>query len=175
MIATQRATTTSHRMPTARNFMTTSLVTLSPETSIFGAIRVLLTKRISGAPVIDAEGRVVGVLSELDCLRVLSSDEFYAGQQEESGTVRDFMSRANQTIPPEMDLYAIAHYFLTTSVRRLPVVDESNQLVGLLSLNDIAREAVRGGPSARGQVTREDVADTLAAICAPRVPAMVAG
>jgi CBS domain-containing protein len=48
-------------------------------------------------------------------------------------------------------------------VRRLPVVDESNRLVGLLSIDDIARAV--GKKTSRGAVTREEVADTLAAIC----------
>jgi CBS domain-containing protein len=69
---------------------------------------------------------------------VLSSDEFYAGHQEEAGTVRDFMTPAGQTIPPELGIYAIAHYFLTTPIRRLPVVD-NGRLVGQVSRRDVLR------------------------------------
>lgn len=127
-----------NRVPTARDIMATSLTTFRPETSIFNAIGILLRKQISGAPVVTADGTVVGILSELDCLRVLSSDEFYAGQQEEAGTVGDFMTDAGMTIPPELGLYAIAHYFVTSSVRRLPVVDEG-KLVGQVSRRDVLR------------------------------------
>ena len=126
----------SRKMPTAQDIMATSIITLSPDVSIFKAMRTLLAKRISGAPVIDDEGQVVGMLSELDCLRVLSSDEFYAGHQEEAGTVKDFMTEAGQTITPEMDIYAIAHYFLTTPVRRLPVVS-GGRLLGQVSRRDV--------------------------------------
>jgi CBS domain-containing protein len=118
--------------------MATSLITFRPEISIFEAIRILLHKQISGGPVIDGEGRVIGVLSEHDCLRILSSDEFYAGQQEEAGLVRDFMTEAGRTITPEMGVYAIAHYFLTTPIRRLPVVDHG-KLVGQVSRRDVLR------------------------------------
>jgi CBS domain-containing protein len=118
--------------------MATSLITFRPEMSIFEAIRILLNKQISGGPVIDGEGRVIGVLSEHDCLRILSSDEFYAGQQEEAGLVRDFMTEAGRTITPEMGVYAIAHYFLTTPIRRLPVVDHG-KLVGQVSRRDVLR------------------------------------
>ena len=70
--------TEPNRIPTARDIMTRAVITFRPEASIFEAIRVLLTKHISGAPVVDADGIVVGMLSELDCLRVLSSDEISA-------------------------------------------------------------------------------------------------
>jgi CBS domain-containing protein len=126
------------RVPTAQEIMATSLITFRPEMSIFEAIRILISKQISGGPVVDAEGLVVGVLSELDCLRVLSSDEFYAGHQEEAGLVRDFMTAAGRTITPEMGVYAIAHYFLTMPIRRLPVVD-NGRLVGQVSRRDVLK------------------------------------
>ncbi len=127
-----------NRVPTARDIMATSLVTLREGDGIVTAMRILLAKHISGAPVVDAAGAVVGVLSELDCLRVLSSDEFYAGRQEEAGLVRHFMTTAGRTISPEMDLYAIAHYFLTTPIRRLPVI-EDGRLIGQVSRRDVLR------------------------------------
>jgi CBS domain-containing protein len=134
----RRGAAGSHRMPTAQEIMVTSLITFRPRTSIFSAIRTLISKRISGAPVIDDEGRMVGMLSELDCLRVLSSDEFYNGQQEEAGLVKDFMTEVGQSIPEDMDVYAIAHYFLTTSIRRLPVVAKG-RLVGQVSRRDVLK------------------------------------
>ena len=53
-----------HRVPTAREIMVKSLTTLAPDTSLFDAIRTLVKKKISGAPVVDAEGKMVGMLSE---------------------------------------------------------------------------------------------------------------
>jgi len=143
-----------HRILTAQEIMTTDVITLEPEMSIFKAIRVLVGKGISGAPVVNRDGAMLGVLSELDCLRILSSDEFYAGQQEEAGTVKHFMTGAGQTIPPEMGLYAIAHYFLTLPIRRLPVIEEG-VLIGLVSRRDVlvgietmARERAVSSPQA---------------------------
>jgi CBS domain-containing protein len=126
----------SHRVLTAGDIMATSLITLRPEMSIFNAIRILLSRSISGAPVVDDAGAMIGVLSELDCLRMLSSDEFYAGHQEEAGTVKHFMTGAGRTIPPDLGIYAIAHYFLTLPIRRLPVV-EDGRLVGQVSRRDV--------------------------------------
>jgi predicted transcriptional regulator len=126
----------AHRVLTAGDIMATSLITLRPEMSIFSAIRILLSRSISGAPVVDDAGAMIGVLSELDCLRMLSSDEFYAGHQEEAGTVKHFMTGAGRTIPPDLGIYAIAHYFLTLPMRRLPVV-EDGRLVGQVSRRDV--------------------------------------
>jgi len=125
-------------IPTAMDIMTTSLTTFTPETSIFSAIRTLITKKISGAPVLDHDGQIVGILSEHDCLRILSSDEFYADQQEQEGRVKDFMTAPKLVIPPDMGLYAIAHYFLTRSVRRIPVVQDG-RLLGQVSRRDVLR------------------------------------
>ena len=52
-----------------RDYMTTDLVTFSPEMDLFRAIDRLLAHRISGAPVLDADGHLVGLLSEGDCLK----------------------------------------------------------------------------------------------------------
>ncbi|MFL2936883.1 MAG: CBS domain-containing protein [Myxococcota bacterium] len=127
-----------HVILTARDIMARSLITLSPELSIFDAMSTLMTKRISGAPVVDESGLLIGVLSELDCLRLLSSDDFYADEQEGGGCVRDFMTTSHRTIGPHLGLYAIAHYFLTTSVRRLPVVADE-RLLGQVSRRDVLR------------------------------------
>jgi len=130
--------TDSHRIPTADQIMVASLVTFGPDTPLADAMAALLRKRISGAPVVDEQGLLIGMLSELDCLRVLSSGEFYAGDQEGMGIVSDFMTRDCVTIPPDTDLYGIAHYFLTKGVRRLPVVS-GEKLVGQVSRRDVLR------------------------------------
>ena len=61
---------------TAADIMTKKVVTLSPDDDIYTAMRTLLKKKISGAPVVDGDGTVVGVLSEKDCLKVMSAVAF---------------------------------------------------------------------------------------------------
>lgn len=126
------------RVPTAAEIMRTKLITLSPELPIFDAIRVLLKNSISGAPVVDADGKLVGICSELDCLRVLAAGEFYADDHGEEGHVADYMSTNFQTVEPHDDIYRLAQFFLTHSVRRLPVMD-GDELVGQLSRRDVLR------------------------------------
>jgi CBS domain-containing protein len=126
--------------PTAATIMrkSRSLVTLTPEMPIAEAIRLLLKHKISGAPVVDEHGKLIGICSELDCLRVLAAGEFYADDHREEGTVGDYMSHDFKTVGPDEDIYSLAHYFLTHSVRRLPVL-ENGELIGQLSRRDVLR------------------------------------
>lgn len=128
----------SNQILTARDLMTTSLVTFRPDQTILEAIQTMLRYRISGGPVVDGEEHLIGILSELDCLRLLASDEFYQVDQEEGALVRHFMSPEGRTVPPDLGIYALSHYFLTTAVRRLPVV-EGERLIGQISRRDVLR------------------------------------
>lgn len=121
---------------TARDLMTTNLLVFSPEQTLLEAIENLIKRNVSGAPVVDEGMRIVGMLSELDCLRMLASDEFYLQQQEEAALVGQFMTSGGRTIPPDLGIYAISHYFLTTPIRRLPVVEEEI-LLGQVSRRDV--------------------------------------
>lgn len=125
-------------VPTAGEIMTRDLVTFSPDTEIFQAIRDLLKHEISGGPVVDDRGQLVGMLSELDCLRILSAGEFYSDDHREEGHVRDYMSQGCRTVEPGVDIYALAQYFQTHAVRRLPVL-EGNALIGQVSRRDVLK------------------------------------
>ena len=125
-----------HHIPTAREFMTHSLITLAPDSSVFEAIQTLVKNRISGAPVVDAEGKMIGMLSEADCLRVLSAGEFYSDDHREEGAVRDYMTVEFKYVGPELDIYAVAQYFITHAVRRLPIM-ENGELIGQVSRRDV--------------------------------------
>lgn len=129
---------THHHVPTAREVMTSSLVTLKPDMTVLSAIGVLLRHQISGAPVVDAEGHFVGMFSEFDCLRVLSAGEFYSDDHQEEGVVGDHMTAAArcQSVGPDVDIYSLAQHFLTHAVRRLPVLDDGD-LVGQVSRRDV--------------------------------------
>ncbi|MFQ5418070.1 MAG: CBS domain-containing protein, partial [Myxococcota bacterium] len=99
-----------HHVPIARDIMSTRLVTVRPELAIFDAMRILLRNKISGVPVVDADGAMIGMLSELDCLKVLASGEFYDDDHSEEGTVRDYMTEAARSVGPEVDVYTLAEY-----------------------------------------------------------------
>ncbi len=126
-------------VPVVRDVMTKRLVTLSPDVDVFQAIDLLLKNKVSGAPVVDANGALVGVLSEKDCLRVFASDAFY---HLTGGQVSDFMSREVKTVDPDDDVFKVADLFLKNSFRRLPVVDEG-KLVGQVSRRDILTASLK--------------------------------
>jgi CBS domain-containing protein len=127
-----------NRILMARDLMSSSLITFRPEQTILEAIQMLVKHGVSGGPVVDEAGGLIGVLSELDCLRMLASDEFYQEEQEEGALVQQFMTSGGKTIPPELGIYAISHYFLTMKIRRLPVI-ENDRLVGQVSRRDVLR------------------------------------
>jgi CBS domain-containing protein len=123
---------------TARDIMATKLVTLSPETSIFDAITMLLKNKFSGAPVVEKDGTLCGVLSEKDCMRVLAGGSYDHRDGEELISVAAFMSRHLITIKLDDGIYHIVDTFDKHNVRRLPVV-ENGRLVGQVSRRDVLR------------------------------------
>jgi predicted transcriptional regulator len=128
--------TDPHHVPTARDIMTHSLVTFRPEMSVFDAITQLIARKVSGAPVLDADGTMVGMISEMDCLKTLASDDFH--HDEHDALVSDYMSTSFETVGPECDIYSLAQYFLRRPVRRFPVM-EDGALLGQVSRRDVLR------------------------------------
>lgn len=154
----------NHHVPTAREIMTPRLITTRAETPIFEAIRVLLKQRISGMPVVDDEGHMVGMLSEVDCLKVVSGGEFYSDDHSEEGVVGDYMTPVGQTIGPDVDIYALSQTFLTLAVRRLPIVQDGT-LLGQVSRRDVVKAIDEMG---RKRVPRKNYPDYRAPGAGPQ-------
>lgn len=119
----------------AANIMTKKLITFTPETQVLNAIDTLISYRISGAPVLDDEGNLVGMLSEIDCMETFVQSAYH---NEIGGLVKDFMSTEVKSISSSMGIVDLAEYFLETHFRRLPVVD-NGKLVGQVSRRDVLR------------------------------------
>ena len=117
----------------AKDIMVTKLVTLAPHLDVFEAVGLLLRHRISGAPVIDEEGRLLGVLSERCCMCALA-EAVYDGMP--TTEVRAFMDTDHTTITEETDFLNIIQLFLSTGQRRLPVLRDG-KLVGQISRRDV--------------------------------------
>ena len=126
----------------AEDLMTREVVTFTPETDLYEAMSVLLSKQYSGASVVDSAGILVGVLSEKDCLRVIAGEVV---ERLPEGRVGDYMSRDPVTVSPSTSLYDIVAIFLSRQVRRLPVVGPDDRLVGQISRRDVLRaiESIR--------------------------------
>jgi len=122
-------------LPVVRDYMDKVVPTLSPETDILEAVDFLLAKHVTGAPVLDAAGNVIGILTEKDCLRLLSTG---MDSDKPRGTVRDYMTTEVVSVPSHMNVYFLAGMFLKANYRRLPVID-GGKLVGAITRFDILR------------------------------------
>jgi CBS domain-containing protein len=124
------------KLPVVRDFMDKVVPTLSPDTNMRDAVDFLLEKHVTGAPVVDAEGTVLGIVTEKDCLRLMAAGT--EGGLPPRGTVGDFMTRKVTVVTPDMNVYFVAGLFLNANYRRLPVV-ENGKLVGAITRFDILR------------------------------------
>jgi len=127
-------------VPRVKAFMTRELVTLSPEIDVFDAIDHLLEKRISGAPVINAEGEYQGVFSEKTAMQALMAAVY---DQLPGTCVSHYMDLDRNRLVCEDDLLLdVAHRFQKTPYRRFPVLC-GNRLVGQVSRRDVLRAEQR--------------------------------
>ncbi len=116
----------------AKDYMTGNIITIAPETDIHVAIRLLVDNKISGAPVVNDDGDLVGILSTRDCLKVAFSSSYH---QDSGGRVADYMSENVETIDAETDIIKVAELFVNSRYRRFPIM-ENGRLVGLISRYD---------------------------------------
>ncbi len=123
-------------MPHVHDFMDKTFTTLTPEMDVYNAIDIMLKGNITGAAVVDKKERLVGVLSEKDCLRTLVHDAYSLLP---SGKVSDFMTKSVDTIHPDLDIFTVADKFLNCTYRRLLVVDKDKKLVGQITRRDLLR------------------------------------
>jgi CBS domain-containing protein len=107
----------------------------SPEMDVLDAIHKLLKHEMTGAPVIDHLGKVVGFLSEKDCLKVALNASYH---EERGGRVSEFMTHDVKTLEADATLTEAAELFVTLPYRCYPVVHES-RLVGQLSRRNILK------------------------------------
>jgi CBS domain-containing protein len=128
------------KLPKVSDYMDVEVHTLKADTPIDDAVSFLLDNHVTGAPVIDDAGVLVGILSEKDCLKLLATGDDHDVPR---GTVAAYMTSDLQTIPPNMNVYFAAGLFLNTHVRRFPVVKDG-KLVGAITRFDILR-AIRAG------------------------------
>ena len=111
----------TRRLPIVREFMDRYVETVSPEMDIMDAVDFLLEKRITGALVADSGNKLVGIITELDCLKLLTLGD--AQYEAPRGKVKDFMVAEVQSIPATMDIYYCAGLFMNVSFRRFPVME----------------------------------------------------
>lgn len=123
-----------------KEFMTTELVTITPDTEVMRAVYLLVEHDISGLPVVDEGGNLVGILTERDCIATAINAGYF---DEAGGSVGNFMSSPVETVEADDSLMDIADRLRKSTYRRFPVV-EDGRLVGLISRRDVL-EALKQG------------------------------
>lgn len=114
-----------------------ALITFRAGQKIEEIIEIFLEKKISGAPVLDEQKRLIGIISEKDCLRIII-DQAYHNLPTVDKKVSDYMTARVKTLASTSSVVDAAHEFLNSPVRRLPVVD-GGVLIGQVSRRDILR------------------------------------
>jgi len=144
---------------TVADVMSRDPIVVRSETPLNEAIKILAERRISGLPVVDDTGKLVGIISEtdlmwqetgvtppayimfLDSVIYLQNPATYERDLHKAlgQTVGEVMSKDPITISPDKSLTQAARVMHDKSVHRLPVLDESGQVIGILTRGDIVR------------------------------------
>jgi CBS-domain-containing membrane protein len=115
--------------------MTTDVITVSPQTGIRDAARLMFRNRVSGLPVVTLGGALTGIITEADFLRLeVERQEGGTDFGEDVGAV---MSAGVVTTGPDTSIYEAAKIMTFQDIKRLPVVDEEQHLLGIISRADI--------------------------------------
>jgi CBS domain-containing protein len=142
---------------TAADLMTRDVAVVHPETSLLDAVKLMAHRRISGMPVVDDAGTIVGILSEGDLVRwhegyterqarwldMLAdgfqlAPEFVEGIQVQRRKVKSVMSAGVTTVTEDMPARDVAHLMHTKNIKRVPVVRDG-KLVGIVARSDLVR------------------------------------
>ena len=165
---------------TVADFMTSKVVTVTPDISILAAARLMLEHRISGLPVVDDANHVVGIVSEHDLLRRhrpeggtenphwLALMTEAAGLGPEAARFRDekvgtVMTRDVVTVAPETPLAQACRLIGDHGIKRLPVV-RNGVLAGIIARADLVRAFARSIERPRAPVSDESVRARLIAL-----------
>lgn len=138
-----------------KDVMSTDLTTITPDTTLREAANDMLTRGISGLPVLDREGRLVGMLTEADFLvreahvgrprRRLLDAFFGSGAEplELTAQAGQAMTDEVTTVNPEASLTEAARIMMARGVKRLPVIDQAGRLLGIVSRADVLKAFTR--------------------------------
>jgi CBS domain-containing protein len=119
----------------AKDIMTKNVVVLKADAKIFETIDVLVGNKISGAPVVNAEGKIIGIVSEKDLLIAL---DFLGEKKAAMAQVHEFMTRDVILLSEETSIKEISQTLVRENIKRIPIV-KNEQVVGIVARRDILR------------------------------------
>lgn len=118
-----------------KDYMAKHLITLLPDTEVLRAVHKMIEHDISGAPVIDKDGNLAGILTEKDCMQVVLNATYHS---EYGGLVSEYMTTDVEVMNTDDNIVEAAERFLKQRYHRYPVMD-NNRLVGQISRGDVIR------------------------------------
>ena len=137
-----RAPQTKENIPLkVSDYMTTNLITFTPDQPIESVIQALIKHRISGGPVVNANNELIGIISEGDCIKQISDSRYYNMPLQDQ-TIEKLMVKNVDTIDGNMNIFDAANKFLATKRRRFPIL-ENGKLVGQISQKDVLKAAMQ--------------------------------
>jgi CBS domain-containing protein len=150
--------------------MTRNVRTCQPQDSLNRPAQLMWECDVGCIPAVDASNRVVGMITDRD----IAMATYLQGRPPDAISLESVMTKKVHVCRPDEDISVAEQRMQKHQVRRLPVTDAKGQLVGLISLNDIALEAARKKGARKPDVALGDVALTLAEVCQHRVEALAA-
>jgi CBS domain-containing protein len=160
-----------HRM--VGDLMTTAVVSVRPDTGFKDIAQHLAEHDITAAPVIDDQGRPIGVVSEADLLRKLERQADPGGHltaahllpaersKAHALTAEELMTSPAVTARPQWSVVEAARAMARHHVKRLPVVDDTDRLVGIVSRGDLLHVFLRRDLTIREEITTDVLTRTL--------------
>jgi CBS domain-containing protein len=140
-----------------RDIMTSPAVTVTPGTSLKDVAALLVERQINAVPVVDAGGRLCGIVSEADLLALEAATPGGAGARGGRAapphTAREVMSQSVYTLAPDTDGAAAARMMLRHRLKSVPVV-EGDRVVGIVARRDLLRLVARGDDDIRAELER---------------------
>ena len=129
--------TTESQSLRVEDYMARKLITFNPDQPIHDVVEALMKHRISGAPVVNENGELCGVISEGDCLKEVVKG-MYDNHPTLSGLVEEHMAKNVITVSPDLNIFEAAKMFLEKRLRRFPVVKDG-KLIGQISQKDVMK------------------------------------
>jgi CBS domain-containing protein len=144
--------------------MTRRVFTCRPEDNLATAAALMWDNDIGCVPVVDGEGRAVGMITDRD----ICMSAYLKGQPLSQIQVGAAMSHPVHSCAPDHSVVEAETVMRARCVRRMPVIDGGGRLVGILSLNDLVREAARQRGRKGRELGGDEVTATIAAVSQPR-------